>query len=516
MYESLIISGFGVIGTETLYEIIKKSKSQKLQISIIEKDYSNFPGGIAYSDSKSKFGFFNNPLRLSNNEFKNWVKKPLNQRKLITYFKDNKDLNLENWLKKNIIKNNYKFKNLSELYLPRLTYSIFLKDKISKTLKIIKKKKFIKINFFENKLLKIKKKDKNYTCYTNKNLKLKNIIFKKDEFKITNKSEKKINYLKSNRIILGLGILPPANINNKKYFSNINYIHDFYSSGGSSNLIKKLKKISLYKRKIKLIIIGSKAGLLETMQEIENLNKKILSKLKIISISSSSLSLEKAELSNNYKKYKFRYLTNENIHKISKSNDILSLILAEFKNGLKTGFHKYDIWTLILQRKLLDKSFEKLNEREKQEYNNSTFKKLRNLTRYTYPETVNSKIRLEREKTLKHVKDKVTKLEKNKKKIKVSTKQSGSLLADIVINVSGPVSLFNNTNEVSYLNSLKKICKDFNERGFVSDKYHRINENIYAPGTLSSNFNPQRKTIIKAITENSKKVAKHFIKSIKK
>ena len=71
MYESLIISGFGVIGTETLYEIIKKSKSQKLQISIIEKDYSNFPGGIAYSDSKSKFGFFNNPLRLSNNEFKN-------------------------------------------------------------------------------------------------------------------------------------------------------------------------------------------------------------------------------------------------------------------------------------------------------------------------------------------------------------------------------------------------------------------------------------------------------------
>ena len=123
---------------------------------------------------------------------------------------------------------------------------------------------------------------------------------------------------------------------------------------------------------------------------------------------------------------------------------------------------------------------------------------------------------MEREKTLKHVKDKVTKLEKNKKKIKVSTKQSGSLLADIVINVSGPVSLFNNTNEVSYLNSLKKICKDFNERGFVSDKYHRINENIYAPGTLSSNFNPQRKTIIKAITENSKKVAKHFIKSIKK
>lgn len=514
MSESLIISGFGVIGTEVLHEIVKKNKSKKLQISIIDKDYTNFPGGIAYSTSKSKFGFFNNPLRLSNNEFQNWVKKPSNQKKLITYFEDNKDLNLSNWLKKNIIKNKYKFKNLSELYLPRSTYSIFLKDKISKTFKIIKKKKFIKVNFFENKLLKIKKLNKNYVCYTNKKLKLKNIILKNDKFEITNKIKKKINFLKSNRIILGLGILPPANINYKKSFSNINYIHDFYSLGGSNNLINKLKNINLQKKEIKLIFIGSKAGLLETMQEIENLNEKILSKLKIISISSSSASLEKAELSNNYKKYKFRYLTSEAIKKIIKSNDILSLILAEFKNGLKTGFNKYDVWTLILEKKLLDKCFKKLNEKEKQEYNNSTFKKLRDLTRYTYPETVESKMRLEKKKTLKYLKDKVIKLKKNRENIKVITKQSGNLLADIVINVSGPVSLFDNTSEVSYLNSLKKICKNYNERGFISDKHHRINEEIYAPGTLSSNFNSERKTIIKSITENSKKVAIHFIKSI--
>ena len=149
MSESLIISGFGVIGTEVLHEIIKKNKSKKLQISIIDKDYTNFPGGIAYSTSKSKFGFFNNPLRLSNNEFQNWVKKPSNQKKLITYFEDNKDLNLSNWLKKNIIKNKYKFKNLSELYLPRLTYSIFLEDKISKTFKFIKKKNLLKLIFLK-------------------------------------------------------------------------------------------------------------------------------------------------------------------------------------------------------------------------------------------------------------------------------------------------------------------------------------------------------------------------------
>ena len=261
-----------------------------------------------------------------------------------------------------------------------------------------------------------------------------------------------------------------------------------------------------------MIFIGSKAGLLETMQEIENLNENII-KVKKLSISSSSVSLEKAELSNNYKKYKFRYLTNETIKKIIKSNDILSLILAEFKNGIKTGFNKYDVWTLILEKNYLINVL-KLNEKEKQEYNNSTFKKLRDLTRYTYPETVESKIRLDKNKTLKYIKDKVIKLKKNKEKINVITKQSGNLLADIVINVSGPVSLFDNTNEVSYLNSLKEICKNYNERGFVSDKHCRINEEIYAPGTLSSNFNSERKTIIKSITENSKKVAIHFIKSI--
>ncbi len=514
MYERLIISGFGVIGTEVLHEIIKRNKSKKLEISIVEKDYSNFPGGVAYSSSKSKYGYFNNPLRLSNNEFKNWVKRPSNQKKLITHFKDNKDLKLDKWLIKNVNKNNYKFKNLNELYLPRLAYSIFLKDKIKKTLQILKNKKFIKVNFFENELLKIKKEDENLICYTNKKLRLKNIFLKKDEFKINNKNNKKLNYLKSNKIILGLGILPPTNINFKKSFSNINYVHDFYACGGTNNLMKKLREKNLNQKKIKLIFIGSKAGLLETMQEIENLNNKILSKLQILSISSSSLSLEKAELSKKYKNYKFKYLKNDKIKNIKKSSEILSLIISEFKNGLKKGFNKYDVWTLILQKKLLDKCFKKLTDKEKKEYNNKTFSKLRNLTRYTYPETVKSKIRLERKKILKYLKDKVVKLENKGDKINVKTKQSGSLLADIVINVSGPVSLFNNSDEVKYLNSLKIICKNFNERGFISDKYHRINEEIYAPGTLSSNFNPERKTIIKSITENSRKVAKHFIKSI--
>ena len=81
MNNNIIIFGFGVIGTEILYEIVKKNRSKKLNINIVEKDFLNFPGGVAYSEKNSKFGFFNNPLRLSNNEFKSWVKNKNNQKK---------------------------------------------------------------------------------------------------------------------------------------------------------------------------------------------------------------------------------------------------------------------------------------------------------------------------------------------------------------------------------------------------------------------------------------------------
>ena len=165
MFERLIISGFGVIGTEVFHQIIKRNKFKKLHISIIEKNFSNFPGGVAYSKLNSRYGFFNNPLRLSNNEFKNWVKKITNQKKLIKYFRDNKNLKLDKWLKKNVKKNKYQFLNLKEIYLPRSAYSIFLEEKFSQTLKILfKKKNFIKVDFYENELIKVLKFNEKYKC----------------------------------------------------------------------------------------------------------------------------------------------------------------------------------------------------------------------------------------------------------------------------------------------------------------------------------------------------------------
>ena len=75
MNNHIVILGFGVIGTEALYQLLKKKIKKKLLISIVERDFSNIPGGIAYSEIKSKYGFFNNPLRLSNIEFIKWIKK---------------------------------------------------------------------------------------------------------------------------------------------------------------------------------------------------------------------------------------------------------------------------------------------------------------------------------------------------------------------------------------------------------------------------------------------------------
>ena len=184
MNNNIIIFGFGVIGTEILYEIVKKNRSKKLNINIVEKDFLNFPGGVAYSEKNSKFGFFNNPLRLSNNEFKSWVKNKNNQKKIISYFNSKKNLNLKKWLNKNSSRNFKKFVNLNEIYLPRLTYSLYLSDKFKKIVKILKDKRFIKVNFFQGELKSIRK------------LTLKNQYLCKIE-----NLQKKNNFLKNNTVI---------------------------------------------------------------------------------------------------------------------------------------------------------------------------------------------------------------------------------------------------------------------------------------------------------------------------
>ena len=87
------IIGFGVIGVQTLLGIKKllikkKQKSKdKIRIAIIEKNLKNIPGGVAYSKVNSKFGYFNNPLRLSHPEFIKWFNLKENKERLTVFSK---------------------------------------------------------------------------------------------------------------------------------------------------------------------------------------------------------------------------------------------------------------------------------------------------------------------------------------------------------------------------------------------------------------------------------------------
>ena len=54
--------------------------------------------------------------------------------------------------------------------------------------------------------------------------------------------------------------------------------------------------------------------------------------------------------------------------------------------------------------------------------------------------------------------------------------------------------------------------KNFNQRGFTTDKYFMLKESIFLPGNLSNNFNPFRKTLIKAVTNNTYKVVKFILR----
>ena len=113
-----------------------------------------------------------------------------------------------------------KFNNIDELYLPRSAYAIYLEEKFLKTLKILKLKKHIKINFYENQLVKITKdkNNKRYSCHLNEDLREKNIIVKKNNFFFKNSIKDKTKIINADSLVLGLGILPPANINHKKNF----------------------------------------------------------------------------------------------------------------------------------------------------------------------------------------------------------------------------------------------------------------------------------------------------------
>ena len=515
MLFDLTIIGFGVIGVETLYGIkkillLRKNKNKNnIKIAIIEKNLKNIPGGVAYSQENSKFGYFNNPLRLSPPHFIKWFNLKVNKNKLTDFAKNNPKHNLDLWLKKNESILNKNFKDYNEIYLPRLIYSFYLEEKILEILQFIKKVN-ISLKFYKGEVNNLNNKY-NYNIFPKKifseftvNSKNKVFVLKKHKFNHP-------NIIRSKNIVIGIGIVPPKKIKESVIHKNSNYIWDFYSSGGTNNLIKKMEKISKTKKNMNIIFIGNKAGLLETMQEIEKIIKKNKTNINIFCISKHRQTLQKAERSKKFDSFKFRYLNKNNINKVKKADQILQLLKSEFINAKLNGLNKYDVWTNVLKYQIMSVCYNQLSEKEKKNYNLFIFPLIRNITRYTYPETVSAKNRLEKMNKIKFIKDRVIEIIKNKNDLTLKTQSNKLIKGDIVINVSGPVSILENKNEIKFISSLRKITKKFNQRGFSTNNNFMLEQGLYLPGTLSNNFNPGRETIIKAITKNSHKAAKNIL-----
>ena len=251
------------------------------------------------------------------------------------------------------------------------------------------------------------------------------------------------------------------------------------------------------------------------MQKLKTIIQKKQKNIRLISISSNLISLEKALLSNNFSNLKLKYFNIHYLKKIKKSEDVYKLLINEFKTGNENGFKKYDVWTKILKLNLLNYAYKNLDKKEKFNYNKKVLNKIRNITRFTYPETVNAKDSLINDKKLKFVKGRIKTIISSKNSMIAITSSNKKVIGDIIVNVSGPRSININEDEPNLIDSIKGFCNEYNEKGFYADKNFMIGKNIYSPGTLTINFNPTRSTIIKAITSNSIKVASKIYSQIR-
>ena len=97
----------------------------------------------------------------------------------------------------------------------------------------------------------------------------------------------------------------------------------------------------------------------------------------------------------------------------------------------------------------------KLNKNEKYKYDKTFHTKIRSLTRFTYPETVDIKEQMEKIDILEMVYEEAKKVNRNNKSLYVETNKK-KYLGDIVINVAGPMSVTKIKKEVPLIYSLKK------------------------------------------------------------
>ena len=145
MYFTHISVGGGITGIETIIcafnkiknDLIKsknkreKFKLKKFTFAVIEKKPENIPGGVAYGFKNSRYGYFNNPIRLSPKKFVNWLLKKENKKKIASYIKIYGGYTGKKWLNNNN-KTLFSFdpKKLRELYLPRTIFNFWMEERL--------------------------------------------------------------------------------------------------------------------------------------------------------------------------------------------------------------------------------------------------------------------------------------------------------------------------------------------------------------------------------------------------
>ena len=309
---------------------------------------------------------------------------------------------------------------------------------------------------------------------------------------------------------MSLGLPSPKKINYIKNLRKKNkyIIEDLYEEGGTKNLVNCIKRIIKIKKSCRIFFIGSKAGLLEPLIEVENLIDKEKLPIKILSCSKEGKSISPALFSKNFTKYKFKYFTISDVKKIKKAEDILKKLKKEFRYASLNNFNKYDVWTKILEKKIIDKYLKNLNKEEIINYNKNIFNQIRNLTRFTFPKAVFSLRKLIRSKKLKLIRGSFKEIKINKKEFIVilsNKKFKKNFSTDIIVNVSGPENYLELSKKDKLIKSLVKLGAVVSNSGFEINKSYQLKnlKNFYSFGLQALGYNKSRKTIIKAITQNA-------------
>ena len=502
----VVFVGGGLGSIFSLYNLVKSVDKKNLNICIIDKDILNIPGGVAYGNKNENIGFFNNPCRLSPKELISWILK--NKNNLLNFVENSQSSSFKEWIKLYKIKflKSKNIEDLDEIYLPRIFCNFWLEDLLVKTLKKIKKKNY-KIFFMQGQVYKILKDHKFKILI--KNCKLFNYqVFNEDiDKQITFRTEKinqNIKFVKAKNILISLGISEPKQNVNKKISSDKYYIHDLYVSGGTKKLINLIDEKKLKKKNVSIHFLGAKAGFLESLPELYFYSKK--NDIEIISTSNNAETLNSADISKNNAKYKLNFLSKKNCKKIKNPKDLYKRILQEFRYAENNGYNKYDPWTIILREKILTKIIKNFDEKNKEIYNNEYFQLIRGKTRFTFPLTVKYKNLLEKKGTIKMIKSSIKNISKKNGKFIVNTTNNKKIHSDILVCVFGPQNIIDLKSNNSFFKSLSKLEIKFLNTGIKVNKYFQTigQKNIYMIGFHVNGYNPDRKTIIKAIVENSK------------